>query len=120
MASTIQHIACHRCDAALAIQIDACPHCGAKTTIEAPRPAAAAAKDQAGKWDWIHRRRTVLFVLLCATGALGLPALWLSRAFSTQAKIIWSIIVTAETTLLVWLCYRSVQMAIDAIEPLLD
>lgn len=117
MVLTIQQIACHQCDAVLAAQIDVCPHCGARTKIETSQPATKDAP--VGKWDWIHRRRTVLFVLLCATGVLGLPALWLSRAFSVRAKVVWSIVVTAETALLVWICYRSVQTAIEAIEPLL-
>lgn len=109
VALTIQQIACHRCDAALAVEVDVCPHCHARTKAEV---------STADKWNWIHRRRTLLFVLLCATGALGLPALWLSRAFSLRAKIIWSIIVTVETALLVWICYGSVAMAIEACGPL--
>lgn len=119
MALSIQQIACHRCDAALALAADVCPHCDAKTIVEVPQPIAAdaaASDDTAGKWDWIHRRRTVLFVLLCATGVLGLPALWLSRAFSARAKLIWSIVVTIETALLAWICYSTVLTAIATIE----
>lgn len=119
---TIQQIACHRCNAALAVEINVCPHCDSTTMAEVSQPSAAdapASDNKGGQWDWIHRRRTVLFVLLCATGVLGLPALWLSRAFSARAKVVWSIVVTVETALLVWLCYRSVQTAIEAFEPLL-
>ncbi|MCH8922042.1 MAG: hypothetical protein IIA67_02700 [Planctomycetes bacterium] len=116
MALSIQQIACHRCDASLAVEIDKCSQCGATTTVEVSQ--STATKAPLGKWDWIHRPRTVLFVLLCATGALGLPALWLSRAFSVRAKIVWSIVVTAETALLAWSCYSTVQMAIETFEPL--
>ena len=118
MGLTIQHIACRRCDAVLAVEIDQCPECGANTVANVPKPSATGTKT--GNWDWIHRRRTLLFVLLCATGALGLPLLWMSRAFSTRAKLLWSIVVSAETALLVALCWLAVQMAIDAIEPLLS
>lgn len=48
-------------------------------------------------------RWAVLACLFFVTGALGLPVLWLGRAFSTRMKVLLSIVVTLYTALLLWL-----------------
>jgi hypothetical protein len=45
----------------------------------------------------------LLAVLFFATAALGLPFLWISRAFSTGSKIAISIALLAWTALILWL-----------------
>lgn len=56
--------------------------------------------------DWrtlADNRWAVLACLFFVTGALGLPLLWLGRAFSTWMKILLSLVVTIYTALLLWL-----------------
>jgi hypothetical protein len=57
------------------------------------------------EWDrLISSRKFILLVLFCVTGALGLPLLWFSPAFSTRAKIVWSICNILYTLALIALC----------------
>jgi hypothetical protein len=63
-------------------------------------------------------RKTILLLLFCATGFLGLPLLWMSRAFTTTEKIVWSILNTLYTSALIaiaigvcYWCYRQFQNA---------
>lgn len=56
--------------------------------------------------DWralLNNRWIVLAGLFLVTGALGIPFLWIGRAFSTRMKILLSIVVTLYTALLLWL-----------------
>lgn len=56
--------------------------------------------------DWrslADNRWAVLACLFFATGALGLPLLWLGRAFSTWMKLLLSVVVTLYTAMLLWL-----------------
>ncbi|MDA8696997.1 hypothetical protein N9M41_00875 [Rhodopirellula sp.] len=50
----------------------------------------------------IQSRLTVLAILFCVTGALGLPLLWMSDRFSSLERLVWSVVVTAYTILLIW------------------
>lgn len=115
LAATIKNFACPKCDALLGANAAGCLGCGTES-----RPAASPAASPdftvavTPAWAWIHDRRTMLFVLLAGVGALGLPLLWLSRAFRFPAKVGWSIVVTVETALLCWACWSSVQSALDA------
>ncbi len=61
----------------------------------------------------MQSRRTVLLTLFLITGALGLPLLWYSPAFSSAEKTVWSAAVMAYTAALVgftaavvYWCYR--------------
>ncbi|MFM7929760.1 MAG: hypothetical protein ACKO9Q_18805 [Pirellula sp.] len=57
------------------------------------------------EWDrLISSRKVILLVLFCVTGALGLPLLWFSPAFSTRAKVVWSICNILYTLALIALC----------------
>ena len=61
----------------------------------------------------LQNRRTVLAILFFVTGALGLPLLWVNRRFSIREQIIWSLVVTLYTALLIWgvakICWWSYQ-----------
>ena len=46
----------------------------------------------------------VLVLLFFVTGFLGLPVLWLSRGFTTGMKIVWSVVVTLYTCMLIGCC----------------
>ncbi len=60
------------------------------------RPATPSVMEQT-----LQSRLLVLATLFCVTGALGLPLLWISPAFSRIHKVIWSIIVMAYTCALI-------------------
>ena len=49
----------------------------------------------------LQSRLAILATLFCVTGALGLPLLWMSPAFSRLHKWIWSAIVLAYTSALI-------------------
>lgn len=61
----------------------------------------------------LQNRLTVLAILFFVTGALGLPLLWVNRRFSIREQIIWSLVVTLYTALLIWgvakICWWSYQ-----------
>ena len=61
----------------------------------------------------LQNRLTVLAILFFVTGALGLPLLWVNRRFSIREKMIWSLVVTLYTALLIWgvakVCWWSYQ-----------
>jgi hypothetical protein len=44
----------------------------------------------------------MLVMLFCVTAALGIPFLWLSRAFSTTAKSVLTVVVLLYTVLILW------------------
>lgn len=48
----------------------------------------------------LDNRWLILGTLVLAVGAAGLPLLWRSRAFSTPAKVGWSVVICVET--IVW------------------
>lgn len=51
----------------------------------------------------MNNRGAVFLMLFCVTGFLGLPFLFKSSAFTTTEKIIWSVVVTAYTCVLLWI-----------------
>jgi len=77
---------------------------------QAKRPPASPLRDA------IDKPLVVLGLLFFVMAILGLPLLWMSRGFSTRAKIIWSLVVTLYTALLfavtalilVW-CWSQIQ-----------
>lgn len=75
---------------------------------------AAGRPSNAGRL--LHNRPAMLALLFFVTGFLGLPFLWKSRAFSANEKIVWSIVVTIYTCLLllataaiVWWSYSTIR-----------
>ncbi len=71
----------------------------------------------ASQWEQLLGSRTMILVLLFgATGILGLPVLWMSRAFTTNEKILWSIVNSLYTLVLIaiavgvcYWCYLQLQ-----------
>jgi hypothetical protein len=51
--------------------------------------------------DLIQNRAAVLAMLFLATGALGLPLLWMNKKFSNAQRVFWAIVVTIYTILLI-------------------
>jgi hypothetical protein len=44
--------------------------------------------------DMIQNRAAVLAILFLATGALGIPLLWINRKFSSIERVFWAVVVT--------------------------
>ncbi|MEI8213815.1 MAG: hypothetical protein WCI02_16825 [Planctomycetota bacterium] len=71
------------------------------------------------KWEQLlSNRRSILLLLFCVTGFLGLPLLWMSHAFSRAEKIAWSIVNTLFTLALIGIsvaicywCYNQLVMS---------
>jgi hypothetical protein len=63
----------------------------------APLPSQESTVRRALDNPWL-----ILLTLFFVTAALGLPLLWISRAFSAPAKIIVSIVVLIYTVALLW------------------
>jgi hypothetical protein len=51
----------------------------------------------------LNNRPAIFLLLFCVTGFLGLPLLWKSNAFSTKEKVVWSVINTLYTCILIGL-----------------
>jgi hypothetical protein len=57
------------------------------------------------QWErLLSNRRSILLLLFCVTGFLGLPLLWMSHAFSTTEKVVWSVVNSIFTLVLIGLC----------------
>lgn len=52
--------------------------------------------------DLVQDKRFVLAVLFAVTGFLGLPLLWMNQRFSNTERLIWSIVVSVYTSVLIW------------------
>ncbi len=68
----------------------------------------------------VDNRAAVLLMLFCVTGFLGIPVLYASRGFSRNEKIIWSVVVTIYTLILiaitvwiVWWSYTNIRDALN-------
>jgi hypothetical protein len=51
---------------------------------------------------FMDRPALLLAVLFLVTAAPGLPLLWMSRGFSLNGKIVWTILVLIWTALILW------------------
>lgn len=65
-----------------------------------------------GRSQWgqlLSNRKTIFLLLFGVTGFLGLPLLWMSPAFTTGEKVLWTIVNTLYTVALIGLaagvCY---------------
>lgn len=82
------------------------------------KPAGVAVQS---KWSGLlNNRPGILVLLFFVTGILGLPLLWLSDSFSRTEKIVWSIVVTLYTLLLLgatlaigWWVYAQISQLIN-------
>ncbi len=62
----------------------------------------AGATKPTSKWSFILENRLAMFgMLFGVTGFLGIPFLWMSHRFSRREKMVWSVIVTIYTLLLI-------------------
>ncbi len=66
------------------------------------QPQLQPLEPQRSQWSQLLESRGVMFgMLFCVTGFLGIPFLWMSSKFSRNEKIVWSIIVTIYTLILI-------------------
>lgn len=76
------------------------------------RKASETPQPSRGESQWeqlLSNRKTIFILLFGVTGFLGLPVLWMSHAFTTGEKVIWTIVNTIYTLALIGLaagvCY---------------
>lgn len=58
-----------------------------------------------GALELIQSKWAVLVVLFCVTGILGIPLLWINKKFSTVERVVWSVVVTIYTAILIWIVF---------------
>jgi hypothetical protein len=54
----------------------------------------------------IQNRWAVIGILFGVTGCLGIPLLWMNKQFTNTERIMWTVIVTLYTALLLYITYR--------------
>jgi hypothetical protein len=67
--------------------------------------------------ELIQSRGAVLAALFLVTGVFGIPLLWMNRKFSTIERIVWTIIVTIYTIVLVLIVWAIVVWSYRQIFP---
>ena len=73
----------------------------------APSHGINAQRTSRPRSEWeqlVSNRKVILAMLFFVTGALGLPLLWLSPAFTATEKVIWSLVTLVYTLMLIGLC----------------
>jgi len=66
---------------------------------------ADLAESKQSTWKKLDNPYLILFTMFFVTGATGLPLIWVSRSFSPLMKVVWSIVVTLYTALIIYLTY---------------
>lgn len=68
----------------------------------------------------LDNRAAIFVMLFCVTGFLGIPVLCASRGFTRTEKLVWSVVVTlytcvliAITAAIVWWSYTSIRDALQ-------
>lgn len=91
------------------------PH-GQSTDMASPNMASTNAPANSSS---ISANRPLVFAILFGvTGALGLPLLWFSPAFSRSEKWLWTIVNTLYTAGLLAIAYASLKVIFNAMEQL--
>ncbi len=57
---------------------------------------------------FVQSRGAVFATLFLVTGVLGIPLLWMNQKFSNTERIVWSVIVTVYTAILIAIAYAIV------------
>jgi len=86
----------------------------------ANRPLDATVEEPKAPPSWrelIDNPWIMILVLFFVTAALGLPFLWISRAFSTFSKIVLTIAVLLWTALVFWVFYLIMAWCWSRLEP---
>lgn len=84
--------------AAPPVTVDTGPTARARQT-----PVNGSFQPPDGTADLIQSKLAVLAVLFCVAGVLGIPLLWINKKFTKAERIVWSIVVTIYTAILVWI-----------------
>ncbi|MFK8115109.1 MAG: hypothetical protein AB8B91_23105 [Rubripirellula sp.] len=74
-----------------------------QTPIEATLVDPVPGHQPENESNFVQSRGAVLAMLFLVTGFLGIPLLWMNKKFSPTERIVWSIIVTIYTSVLIWI-----------------
>ena len=69
-------------------------------------PIAAKLAPTSSTDRMIQSRGAVLAVLFLVMGALGIPLLWMNKAFSNAERWFWAVVVSIYTALLIYIAWR--------------
>ncbi len=94
-------VICPSCGRELAPGAEHCAACGTAATARLTIKKDQGSRDARA----MHSKWYVLGVLFLATGALGLPILFKSKAFSKPLKVVLTILVIVYTMAMLWLTY---------------
>jgi hypothetical protein len=72
-------------------------------SIPHDKPSASNVPDSPMWRKTLDNPWLMLVLLFFVTAALGIPFLWMSRAFSTLAKLVLTVVVLLWTALILWL-----------------
>jgi len=78
-----------------------------------------AARESKPPWwrEVVDNQWVMIGMLFFVTAALGLPLLWISRGFSTSAKVVLTIAVLAWTALVFWVFFLIMAWCWSQLEP---
>ena len=91
-----------------------CPICEAILLDEFCSKCEVIVARPGGQERILDQRLPILIILFGVMGVLGLPLLWMSRAFRFETRIILSIVVVIYTCLLAFAAYFACSMAWEA------
>jgi len=100
-----------------------CPRCACEIDVEdrfCRRCGAAMSGDQAtatGRGS-PHSRGKILLLLFALLGPLALPVLWQSERFTRAEKIVYTVLVSIVTALVIWILWWAVDRFIDTVRQL--
>ncbi|TWU24155.1 hypothetical protein Pla52o_20790 [Novipirellula galeiformis] len=73
---------------------------------DVPVPPSPAATPPFQQRRLLQSRGAVLATLFLVTGALGIPLLWMNKAFSNVERYFWALIVSLYTALLIYAAWQ--------------
>lgn len=94
------------------------PEDSSTNSDSAQSPSAVRPNAKKGRFESLRaldKWWTILILLFCVTGILGLPILWVSKAYGPGMKALLSVIVTIYTGFLFWLVYLVIVFAYQSV-----
>ena len=94
---------CLHCHGGLAPGDDRCAVCGTPRGATAPPPKSPAADQTTASRGLIDTPRAVLVAVFCAMMFLGIPLIWMCRAWSPTTKVILTVVTLLYSVLIIWI-----------------
>jgi len=114
-ADELHKILCPRCACEIDVEDRFCRRCGAAMSGD---QAAASAAPVAPPGGSPHSRGKILLLLFALFGPLALPVLWRSGRFTRAEKIVYTVLVSIATALVIWILWWAVDRFLDTLRQL--